>query len=92
MTVFEVTDVTDWFAGETAEQVKEAARTYFLETGMSVDEVDECLYETPIALTDEQMGLFRFCDGDDVWTFVEQLRLMMERGETFPCFFASTEF
>jgi hypothetical protein len=89
--VFQINDC-DWYAGESIE----SAITLAMElSGLDYsDLIDDHLHE----LTDEEMD--KMIIGDernesgtsvDKHTFREWLSIMKNRGEYFPCFFASTE-
>jgi hypothetical protein len=93
--IFKMTDC-DWWAGLDLEScIADTVREY----GLPRDEaVDPNAHE----LTDEELDRFKFIDGDDPInadgtpggsrTFREQLALQVNRGDTFPQFFASTEY
>lgn len=94
MKIFKLNDC-DWWAGEDLEQTIATAMH-----DMNIpreDVIDDYMHE----LTDEELDRLRFVDDsynydeDDPKhsrSFREQLALMVERGDSFPCLFASTEF
>jgi hypothetical protein len=81
----------DWWAGEDLISVTSA---YMKETDGEVDDFE--LKE----LTEEDMNKFKLVDDDGetvgsgtvLGTFREVLDRMIASGQTFPCFFASTEY
>lgn len=81
----------DWMAGESLDSCKDNyLRNYFHGS------IHEEPFEGARQLTEQEMDKFHFCD-DEVQpsvtrTFREQLAHIIERGERFPTFFASTEF
>lgn len=88
----------DWWAGENLESVK---ADYVSENGLGDDESDRPFVD-PHELSDADMDRLHFVDGDEPInedgtrggkkTFREELALMVMRGDSFPCFFASTEY
>jgi hypothetical protein len=88
--VFRMNDC-DWVAAPTLEEAKDWYQQTFRPTD---DEAD--LFDGPSEVDDTHMNgmLFRDEDGPETLTrtFREQLNLMIERGESFPAFFASTEY
>ena len=91
--IFKLNDC-DWYA---AEDMESAIRQIMYDTGnIREDCVDSSAHE----LTDDEMDRLRFIDDrendedaeDGSRSFREQLALMVERGDSFPCPFASTEF
>lgn len=94
--VFAMNDC-DWVAAETAE---DAVALYMKETGLSREEALEGK-DQPDEMTEAQMLEEKFLayeeddEGDPLSpttrTFREELDRRLAAGETFPCFFASTE-
>ena len=93
MKIFKLNDC-DWYA---AEDMESAIQQIMHDTGNTRE---DCVDYSAHELTDEEMDRLRFMDdreGDPESagtsrSFREQLALMVERGETFPCPFATTEF
>jgi len=98
--VYQLNDC-DWWAGHDLDSVKLAyARDVGFETVAEAEaaNVFYCMHE----LTAEEMAAQKFVDGDDPINadgtpggelpFREALQRMIDRGDTFPCFFASTEY
>jgi hypothetical protein len=95
--IFAMND-SDWYAGATeADALQAMAET------LCFDDVEECRAEHcvdgPIVeLDDEDLDTEMYVDEDedgrrgDRRTFREQLQIMIDSGEEFPVFFASTEF
>lgn len=85
--VFAMNDC-DWMAGET---VEDCLREYKANYSGDYDGDDPL---EPEELDDEEMNTLRFTNDeiDKKWSFREQLNWMIERGEKFPTFFASTEY
>jgi hypothetical protein len=82
--VFKLNDC-DWWAASDLEAAKAA---YIEQTG---EEDFDDAYE----LSDHQMEFLKFRRDDDNHTevsFKEELERRLRDGETFPCFFASTEY
>jgi hypothetical protein len=83
----------DWVAAETAE---DAIKFYLDMISVKDTPEDRAEYlEEPIeALPQEAMDRLRFYDPDnDIrCSFTEQLAKELARGQTFPAFFASTEY
>lgn len=88
--VFAMNDC-DWMAGESLESVKAA---YMAEHAYGLPE-DEAM-DDPHELTEAEMDRLRFHDDEakpeDYQTFRQRLNFMVNRGDDFPCFFASTEY
>jgi hypothetical protein len=88
--VFAMNDC-DWMAAATAEEAS-AAYSLFNHLDIPAEE----MLEFPRELTDKEMDKLRFVDTEVQpeahRTFREQLQHIIEAGETFPTFFASTEF
>jgi hypothetical protein len=77
----------EWWAGFDMESTIQA---HLKNCGLSREEaVDE-----PYELTEEQMDTTQFRDDEtrEPRTFRQQLDVMVERGESFPAFFATTEY
>lgn len=92
--VFEINDC-EWWAGEGSPQ--EILDAYIKVTGCSHEESTGDVEDLPRPLTDEEMDSikFRLEDEHDVrttCTFREYLAQLVEEGQEFPCFFATTEF
>ena len=99
-TVFQLNEF-DWWAGNDLESVKAA---YLKEMGYEDSRLMDVrdAFDEPHEVSDLDMERLKFVDGDDpinadgapggTRTFREQLNLMIDRGEAFPCFFASTEY
>lgn len=83
--VFRLTEC-DWWAGE---DIESASDSFVVQTGCDVDEYAR-------ELTEHEMNSFVFMDElpdrGERRTFAEQLQRMIDRGDPFPCFFASTEY
>lgn len=94
MKVFEINEC-EWYAGEDAESCIKLAME---ESGLTREDVCDGNEDTKsMELSEEAMDRLHFIDEDEAGnttkrTFAEQLQLMIERGETFPAFFATTEF
>lgn len=92
--VFEVNDC-EWWAGDCTPA--ELLTAYMRETGVSHEAATGDTAEYPRPLTDVEMDRLKFVhddNGNDLetpLTFREQLAHMVAKGETFPCFFATTE-
>lgn len=91
--VFRVTDY-EWWAGTDLKSIKAA---YKEATGIDPDDPDEG-FDSPQELNNEAMNRLLFyedlsnpeeCPGG---TFRQHLDLMIAEGQTFPCFFAGTEY
>lgn len=91
MKVFQLNQ-SDWWAGSDLDSVIAAFRA---ELGA------DATIDNPHELSDEELDRLKFVDGDDPinsdgtpggWrTFREELARSVAVGQTFPCFFASTE-
>lgn len=89
--VFKLNDC-DWWAGSDLDSVVAA---YKEQTG------EDAELDNPHELNDAAMHKLKFVDGDDPInadgtpggeiTFRDELDIMIRRGDSFPCFFASTE-
>lgn len=102
MKIFKMND-SDCYAADTMEEaVKAMAENLGFQTTSEEIAAMRAEYgvEEPVELTDEDLGLLNFVDeeedgsnsADSKRSFREQLALMIESGEEFPCFFASTEY
>lgn len=91
--VFEISDC-EWWAGEGTPQ--EILAHYMNETGCTHDEATGNFQDWPRALSDQEMQTIQFTVDENGKitriSFAEQLRRLVERGQHFPCLFASTEF
>jgi len=80
----------DWYA---AEDMESAIKQITNDTGNTSE---DCVESSAHELTDDEMDSLKFVDYTDsptmTRTFREQLALMIERGDSFPCLFATTEF
>ena len=86
--IFRMNDC-DWMAAETLEQAK---RGYLQTVWGGTGECDDEAFDCPGEISEAQYDRLLFRDDDGTTrTFREQLQRMIERGEKFPCFFASTE-
>jgi hypothetical protein len=91
--IFKLNDC-DWYA---AEDMESAIQQIMYDTG-NVHE--DCVDSSAHELTNEEMDCLRFMDdrefGPDAAgisrSFREQLAIMIERGGSFPCPFATTKF
>ena len=90
MKVFQMNDC-DWMAGETLEECKAEYLSGFWHGATEEDAFDD-----PRELTDAEMDKKIFVDNEAEpevrRTFREQLAHIIAKGETFPTFFASSEF
>lgn len=96
--IFKLNDC-DWWAGEDLDSVKSA---YLREMDITDLQGIESAFDDPRELFDEEMDRLKFVDGDDpinadgtpggTLTFRAALSRCIERGDTFPQLFASTEF
>lgn len=82
----------DWMAGESLESATEMYLKEYAD-GLPADEA----LDNPHELTEELLDRFRFHDADadgpeSYRTFRQELDRRVAAGETFPCFFASTEY
>ncbi|HZR33806.1 MAG TPA: hypothetical protein VFA75_00420 [Nevskia sp.] len=88
--VFSMND-HEWTAGACTPE--EMLAWYMDQTGVSREEATGEEDGIPEELSPEAMQELTFvCDDGSRHSFVEELRLMVERGDKFPCFFASTEY
>jgi hypothetical protein len=91
--IFKLNDC-DWYA---AEDMESAIKQIMCDTGNTRE---DCVDSSAHELTDKEMDRLRFVDdiendpeaAGSSRSFREQLALMVERGDTFPCPFATTEF
>ena len=100
MKIFNMDDCT-WVA---AENLDDAWRAFaeFYGYDLTPEGIEEARTDNqgiePEELSDEALDRYRFFDdmddpeSSDSRTFREQLALMQQRGDTFPCFFATTEY
>lgn len=92
--VFEVNDC-EWWAGDCTPE--ELLAAYMKETGCSHEDATGDVDDLPRPLTDEEMDTLKFrlvddaTDTNTTCTFREYLARMVEEGEQFPRFFATTE-
>lgn len=87
MKIFQMNDC-DWMAGEDLESVT----ADYLENYTGGQTAEEAFEDAPFELPDEALDRLRFREEDGVRrTFREQLAFLIEGGQRFPCFFASTE-
>ena len=82
----------DWMAGESLESATEMYLKEYAD-GLPADEA----LDNPHELIDGLLDRFRFHDADadgpeSYRTFRQELDRRVAAGETFPCFFASTEY
>lgn len=84
----------EWWAGTNIESIKVA---YKEATGIDPDS-DEG-FDSPRELTAAEMGSMRYCYNEDGYfsenetrSFREQIDLEISEGQTFPCYFAGTEY
>lgn len=88
--VFSIND-HEWAAGACTPE--EMLAWYMDETGVTREEATGAEDGLPEELSPEAMQELNFvCDDGSRHSFAEELRLMVERGDKFPCFFASTEY
>ena len=93
MKIFKLNDC-DWYA---ADDMESAIKQIMYDTG---NICEDCVDSSAHELTDDEIDRLRFIDDrendedaeDGSRSFREQLALMVERGDSFPCPFASTEF
>jgi hypothetical protein len=92
----------DWWAGYDLESVMAAYRKEMTEGHFAPCDPNDDIFDEPHELSDADMERLKFVDGDDpinadgtpggTRSFREELRRQVERGDEFPCFFASTEY
>ena len=93
MKIFKLNDC-DWYA---AEDMESAINQIMHDTGNARE---DCVDSSAHELTDEEMDRLKFVDENEneecnpttTRTFREQLALMVDHADSFPCPFASTEF
>lgn len=84
MKVFEINDI-EWWAGPDLKTTKDA---YLTQTENDVEDT-----ETMHELSDEEMESSEFFhEGNMPMSFKDRLKELVDKGESFPCFFASTEY
>ena len=91
--IFKLNDC-DWYA---AEDMESAIQQIMHDTDNAREDCVDCSRHE---LTDEEMDSLQFMDDREIdedaedgsRSFREQLELMVERGDSFPCLFATTEF
>jgi len=89
MKVFSMNDC-DWMAGETLESCMAEYRANF---SGNYEWPDDEIFEDPHEVPDEKMDAMKFhADDGETLTFREELPRLIERGVSFPTFFASTEY
>ena len=89
--VFSMNDC-DWVAAETLEE----AKSWYKDFCSSSSDPDEEVFDDPHEVSSEDMKKLKFNDEDGskpvTRTFQEQLDRIVDRGEPFPLFFASSEY
>lgn len=93
MKIFKLNDC-DWYA---AKDMKSAIEQIMFDMS---DTCEFCVDSSAHELTDDEMDSLKFVDYTEneesspttTRTFREQLVIMVERGDEFPCLFATTEF
>lgn len=88
MKVFCMNDC-DWMAAETLEEAK---ASYLKDYWGGGKEHEDEAFDAPYELTPEQMEKMMFQGDDYTCSFQEELNNQVAAGQTFPCFFASTEY
>lgn len=90
MKIFSMNDC-DWMAAETLEEAKAA---YIATVWAGTREPEVEAFDDPGEISEEQYDklLFTDFDANTKCTFRQQLERMIQQGEEFPAFFASTEF
>lgn len=95
--IFKVNDC-EWYAATTADGAIKAAAELVSEPSVEEYRRNYDAFDVPVRLEPEDMQKLKFMDEREdgangpVRTFREQLDRMIAAGDTFPCFFASTEF
>lgn len=94
--VFAMNDC-DWYAARSLDEAKASYARTVHSDNYDVAEDKDGIFDDPYELTAEQMDRLRFWgDADEPSktpiTFREQLSKMVADGDSFPCFFASTEY
>ena len=87
--IYKMNDI-DWWVDYSEWEAKENYINWVCESvGVLRDEVDAHARE----LSNDELHHLKYYDGydDQKRTFYEQLQIMINRKEKFPCFFASTE-
>ena len=88
MKIFSMNDC-DWMAAETLEEAKSA---YLATCWEGTREPEEAAFDDPGEISAEAYDKVLFTDEDGAKrSFREQLQRMIDSGEKFPTFFASTE-
>ncbi len=94
MKIFKLNDC-DWYA---AEDMESAIQQIMYDTDNTRE---DCVDSSAHELTDDEMDRLQFVDDggvideeaeDGSRSFRGQLAVMIERGDSFPCLFATTEF
>lgn len=89
--IYQVNDC-DWWAGFSAASVKEAYR----KSEMYDAEIAEEFADEPQPISEADMDRLKYCDDEDrrveTRTFRQQLERLVDQGQAFPVFFASTEY
>lgn len=81
--IFKLTEM-EWWAGESLKQVKDEFRSWDTRT----DENDE-IFEYAYEVDEENMNLLEYHDEEGkTRTFRQQLDLLIEQEQEFPCIFA----
>jgi hypothetical protein len=87
--IFRINDCEWWCGYETPESMLKA---YMEITGLSHEDATGDEDALPVELSQDQVNHYRYhLESGDTVTFAEELQIMLEAGETFPCFFATTE-
>lgn len=94
MKIFEMNDC-EWYAGESVEDCIEA---FVKDNGEELEFWEECRDEGyPKLLSEKEMQDLNFLEDPydsecPKRSFKDELNRMIERGDKFPCFFATTEY
>lgn len=91
--IFKLNDC-DWYA---AVNMESAIQQIIFDSGNTRE---DCVDSSRHELTDDEMDRLQFMDDreideyaeEGVRSFREQLEFMIDRGDSFPCLFATTEF
>lgn len=87
--VYSINDC-DWYAGDCTPT--EILAFYMTELGCTIEDAIGDVENLPDALTYSELENLRFNDDNgNVYTFNIHLENLISAGQTFPCFFASTE-
>jgi hypothetical protein len=92
--IFRISDVEWWAGAGTPEEILAA---YIAKTGCTYEDATGDETHLPVPLTASQYEKLKFIDDENDClmafpvTFRERLDEMIAAGETFPCFFATTE-